>query len=283
MVNMYTSIKAYSIDSYVEFYNKVGGSKAFIEKEIIFDTVFFDGVQITFYSNLTILFNGHISPLLEKHIDIIIDNELYVGSDEVGVGESIGPIVAVAARFKSYESKKAVILNGIKDSKKLNANEIVEKAKFIKKHVDYFTVKLDPKAFNEAYKKLPNVKAINALMQNQLHKRFEGNGYIHVTDQFVNEKKYNEYISNSDNEPFKGELLLLTKAEEKYLEVSAAAIIAKDIYNDWVISEFKKDGIDLFVKNKLNAWVIFQDIKAGKYNVDHNKYIKNWSKEKDTL
>ncbi len=275
---MYTSIKAYSLEAYLEFYRTIGGSKEYNDKEVTFDILTYDSVQITFYSNLTILFNGNISNLLEQHIDIIIDNELYVGSDEVGVGESIGPMVAVAVRFKSYEDKKKVILNGIKDSKKLNANEIKEKASFIKDHVEYYSIQMDPSKFNEVYKKLSNVKAINALMQNELHKKFEGNDYIHVTDQFVNENKYNEYISNSDNTPFNGKLLLLTKAEEKYLEVSAAAIIAKDIFNEWVINKFKNDGIDIEVGNKLNSWNIFQDIKNNKYNVDHNQYVKDWSK-----
>ncbi len=278
MNNMYTSIKAFSIDSFIEFYRVVGGSKQYTDKEVTFDIKHYDGVQITFYSNLTILFNGNISGSLLKHIDIIIDKELYVGSDEVGVGESIGPLVAVAVRFKSYDDKKKVILNGIKDSKKLNANEIKSKAAFIKEHVEFYIAKLEPLQFNAAYIKLPNVKAINALMQNQLHKKFEGKGYTHVTDQFVNERKYKEYIDNSDNEAFNGKLLLLTKAEEKYLEVSAAAIIAKDIFNDWVIEEFKKDGVNIEVKNKLNAWDIYQNLINGKYNVDKTKYIKDWSK-----
>ncbi len=280
MFNMYTSIKAYSEDAFNKFYKSVGGSKNYnSNKEVVFDIVNLVSVQITFYNNLTILFKGRIDIELNELIDTIIDKELYVGSDEVGVGESIGPLVAAAVRFKSYESKKAVIMNGIKDSKKLTAKEIKDKAEFIKQHVEYYTVKLEPKQFNATYKRLPNTKAINAILQNELHKSFEGKGYIHVTDQFVNERKYNEYISNSDNTPFKGELLLLTKAEEKYLEVSAAAIIAKDIFNDWVINQFKSDGIDIKVGNKLKSWDIYLDLKNGKYNVDINNYVKDWSKE----
>lgn len=276
---MYTSIKAYSVDSFMEFYKKLGGTKIYNDSEVTFDIKHYDGVQVTFYSNLTILFNGVISGSLEDLIDIIIDEELYVGSDEVGVGESIGPIVAAAVRFKSFEDKKKAIMTGIKDSKKLNAKEIKQKAETLKKYVEFYTVSLEPLKFNEAYIRLPNVKAINALLQNQLHKRFEGRGYIHITDQFVNESKYKEYINNSDNEPFNGELKLLTKAEEKYLEVSVAAIISKDIYNDWVINTFKNDGVELKIGNKLNAWGIYQDLVKGKYNVDSKKYIKDWSKK----
>ncbi|NQX83289.1 MAG: hypothetical protein HRS50_01055 [Mycoplasmataceae bacterium] len=231
---MYTSIKAYSQKSFMKFYLKLNGSKTYSDKKITFDVIDYDDIQITFYCNLTILFRGFLSKKIKLLIDIIIDKELYVGSDEVGVGETIGPMVAVALRFNSYEDKKIVILNGIKDSKKMSAKEIQEKAKFIMNHSTYYVANMIPETFNKKYKLLPNVKAINALMQNQLHKKFEGKGYKHITDQFVNEKKYKEYILNSNNKPFKGNLLLLTKAEEKYLEVSAAAIIDKSIYNIWI-------------------------------------------------
>ncbi len=279
MVNMYLSIKAYSEKSFMEFYKSIGGIKNYSNVNVQFDIVIYENVQITFYSNLTILFKGNITQKIKELIDIIIDKELYVGSDEVGVGESIGPMVAVALKFRNYNSKKEVIMNGIKDSKKLNAKEIDEKASFIKKHSSYYTVMIEPNKFNKIYKKLPNVKAINALMQNELHKKFEGNGHIHVTDQFVNEAKYNEYINNSKNEPFKGKLILLTKAEEKYLEVSAAAIIAKSIFNNWVIDELKKDGINLKIENRLNSWNIFQDIESGRMKVKNkDHYIKKWEK-----
>ncbi len=275
---MYVSIKAYSRDSFLEFYNSIGGSKIFKDDKVIFDIIFYNNVQITFYSNLNILFKGELNNKLIELIDIIIDKELYVGSDEVGVGESIGPIVATALKFKTYEDKKSVILNGIKDSKKLNAMQIAEKANFIKKHVDYFTVKLTPYQFNQVYKKLPNTKAINALLQNQLHKKFEDGNFKHVTDQFVNERKYIEYVKESGNELFKGKLLLLTKAEEKYLEVSAAAIISKDIFNSWVLNELKNDGIDYKIKNRLNSWELFLKIKNSEIVVDKNKYLKKWDK-----
>ncbi len=278
MFNMYTSIKAYTKEAFIEFYRKLGGTKNYSNLSVTFDIINRPEVQVTFYSNLTILFKGTIDNDLYNLIDIIIDKELYVGSDEVGVGESIGPLVAAAIKFKSYEDKKKVILNGIKDSKKMTAKEIKEKADFIKKHVEYYTATLEPLKFNEVYKSNQNVKAINALLQNELHKKFEGRGLTHVTDQFVNEDKYNEYINNSDNEAFKGKLLLLTKAEEQYLEVSAAAIISKDIFNEWVIKEFKKDGITIKIESRLRSWDIYQDLINGKFNIDITKYIKDWSK-----
>ena len=276
---MYLSIKAYSKKSFMEFYKNIGGTKDYNDYNIVFDIINLFEMQVTFYKNLTILFKGELSDKLKKEIDTIIDKNLYVGSDEVGVGESIGPIVSVALKFKTYDDKKKVILNGIKDSKKLTAKEVKEKAEFIKKHSEYYIAQMNPEKFNIVYKKRPNVKEINALMQNELHKKFEERGLKHITDQFVSEKKYNEYISSSENKPFKGKLLLLTKAEEQYLEVSAAAIIAKSIFNDWVLNELKKEGVNIKIEKKLKSWDIFQDINSGKIVVkDKNKLIKNRKK-----
>lgn len=275
---MYLSIKAFSKESYIEFYKLMGGTKDYMKSKLVeFDRIDYNNVTITFYSNLTILFNGSIDDDLKKQIEMIIDKELYVGSDEVGVGESIGPMVACALKFKDFDSKVKVIMNGIKDSKKLTAAEVSDKAKFIKEHSEFYTIMIEPSKFNEIYKKNPNVKAINALMQNELHKKFEGKGYKHVTDQFVNENKYKEYISESNNSPFNGELLLLTKAEEKYLEVSAAAIISKDIFNNWVLDMLKNDGIDYKIEKRLDSWNLYKLIEEDKLKVkDKSLYIKKW-------
>lgn len=274
---MYLNIKAYSQKSYEEFYNIIKGEKLFSKNNIIFDILYFENTQITFYSNLTILFKGLISIKLENLIDTIIDSTLYVGSDEVGVGESVGPIVSTALHFNSYKDKKIVIMNGIKDSKKMTAKEIQEKSEFIKMHSEFYTAIMIPKLFNKTYETLSNVKAINAIMQNELQKKFEGRGYTHITDQFVSEKKYDEYILKSGNEAFKGKLNLLIKAEDKYLEVSAAAIISKSIFNNWLIKELLKDGHKVIIDKRLNSWDLFQKINSGEIKIkDKYKYIKNW-------
>lgn len=276
---MYTSIKAYNEKAFESFYKEIGGLKDYRNNDVVFDIIKIDNLQITFYSNLTILFKGFITNEMEKLIDAIIDPVLYVGSDEVGVGESIGPLVAVALKFNDYDSKKKVILSGIKDSKKMTAKDVKDKAKIIRANSEFYIAKLEPVVFNKVYKKNPNVKAINAILQNELHKNFEGKNYKHVTDQFVNENKYKQYIKDSDNQMFNGKLHLLTKAEEQYLEVAAAAIVAKDIFNDWVVNNLNEEGYKIEIKNKLNSWDLFLKIKSGEIKVkDKMNYIKDWKK-----
>jgi len=226
---MYLTVKAFSQDSFDKFHKLVSNGDNLKQSGPQYDQLIYKGVQITFYNNLTILFKGNINEDLEELIDVLIDKELYVGSDEVGVGEGVGPMVAAAIKFNDYESKKRVILHGIKDSKKMNHNEIMVAAKVIKNNAEVQLISLDPVKFNSTYKKIPNVKKINAIMQNKILSKFDG---IKVTDEFVNLNKFKEYLSTANEEMFEGTFILEQKAEDKYMEVAAAAIVAKAYYNE---------------------------------------------------
>ena len=68
---------------------------------------------------------------------MIIDKNLYVGVDEVGVGENVGPYVSCAISYENYESKKKVVLKGIKDSKKMKHLEIIKKLVLALVYWDY--------------------------------------------------------------------------------------------------------------------------------------------------
>ena len=127
---MYMSIKSFSAETLKKFHDLVRQPEL-TPGEYILDQVTYKGVKITFYTTGTVLFEGDTS-LIEKEIEILIDKELYVGIDEVGVGENIGPYVACAVRFNDFESKKQVALHGIKDSKKMSYDEINLAAKVIK-------------------------------------------------------------------------------------------------------------------------------------------------------
>lgn len=277
---MYLNIKSPNLEKYFNFYEQVNGRKSkFDNSKIIFDNLIFENVKITFYSNLSILFKGIINNELEKKIDLLIDQELYVGSDEVGIGEKIGPIIVVALEFKSLFDKKKIILSGIKDSKKFNASEIKKKAELIKKHSNFHIIKVEPNEFNKIYKKNPNTKAINAILQNELHKKFDVNKK-HIIDQFVNEKKYNEYLTKSKNEIFNGKIIFETKSEDKYVEVAAAAILAKNFFNNWIIDFLNKNENNFeIIGKKLNSWQIYLDVINKKIKVnDINNFVKNWNK-----
>jgi ribonuclease HIII len=190
---MYLNIKSYSKESFDDFYKIVSGYHNGSNSKVIHDEVIYDGITITFYKNLTILFKGNNIDKLRKIIETIVDKTLYVGIDEVGVGENIGPMLACGVRFNDFESKMNVIMSGIKDSKKMTYDEISNLSKIIEKNSEINCYGFNPEKFNELYKTVQNVKAINAMIQNKINNDFDKYP-DHVGDEFVNKKKYFEYL-----------------------------------------------------------------------------------------
>ncbi len=276
---MYLSIKAYSKEAFNKFHN-IYSDNTTGKDNIIFDQIMVGGVQITFYHNLTILFKGQINESIHKNIDILIDKNLFIGSDEVGIGEGVGPIVVAAIKFPNFEAKKRAVMAGIKDSKKMNHNDILRVAKTIKTEAKCFVKRLVPLEFNKLYKTHPNMKAINAFMQNDLLGKFD-ESTTRVTDQFVNLKKFNEYLVKFRVKKFDAPFILETKAEERYVEVAAAAIIAKAEYNTWMINYCKEHNLPLTIGERVQAQKLYLDYKDGKFKLDNpDELVKDWSKEK---
>lgn len=274
---MYLTIKAYSMNAFKEFYSLYANNK-FRKNEIIFDEIIVDNVKIIFYNNLTIFFNGILSQKLINSIDILIDKQLYVGSDEVGIGEGVGPIVVCAVKFTNYFAKKKVILSNIKDSKKMNYMDINRASNIIKENSIFKIEVLEPKKFNILYKKIKNIKLINAILHNKVIDEFSKND-IKIIDAFASEKKFNEYLlsQNIIKSMSKEKIILEQKAEEKYYEVAAAAIIAKDYYNEWLINWAQKNKIKLSINKKINAQKLYLDWKNKKIEIKNpNEIIKDW-------
>jgi len=274
---MYTTIKAYSTESLKNFHEIVKGPVVNEDKQnYILDKVIYKGVEITFYTTGSVLFKGDVESIKEE-IKTLVDKKLYVGIDEVGVGENIGPYVSCAVRFNDYDSKLNVALHGIKDSKKMSHFEIVEAAKVIKDNAKVECIIMDPLKFNKNYKQIKNMKALNAIAQNKLNLAFKDFPH-HVTDQFVSKEKYNEYLVHFKQEVY-DDIFFTTKAEDKYMEVAAAAIVAKNEFNKWLIDYFNKNNIEFEIKNKLSSNEIWTKIKNGEITIeDRDSLIKDWSK-----
>jgi ribonuclease HIII len=107
--------------------------------------------------------------------------------------------------------------------------EVLDAAKVIKENAEVHCKFMNVSSFNKNYKKIKNMKALNAIAQNGVHNDFKQYG-DHVTDQFVNSNKYFSYLEEFKQEPYK-DVFFTTKAEDKYMEVAAGAIVAKAMYN----------------------------------------------------
>jgi len=159
-----------------------------------------------------------------------------VGSDEVGTGDFFGPIV-VSAAFISEESINKLIELGVKDSKKMNDELILKIVPKLLPLVEYESLILSNKEYNEKHSSDVNMNKIKAIMHNKvlfnLTNRVSDYEYI-VVDQFAKEKKYYEYLT-SINDVVRG-ITFLTKGEDKSIAVAAASLISRYLF----IKEFDK-------------------------------------------
>lgn len=179
--------------------------------------------------------------------EVIIDSKVYystsIGSDEVGTGDYFGPMVVTAAYVPKEEIAFLEEL-GVKDSKKLSDEKIVEIVPQIIKRISYHSIVLSNKEYNERYNASINMNKIKAIMHNKaLGEVLKKNGnydYI-VVDQFAKPGVYFHYLKGLPN--VVRNITFLTKGEDKCLSVACASLISRFIF----IKEFDKLGESLGV------------------------------------
>lgn len=167
----------------------------------------------------------------KKENNINFYNMSTIGSDEVGTGDYFGPIVVTA----TYVNKKDEIFLrdlGVKDSKALTDEKIIEIAKELVKKVNYKTFILTNKDFNDYTKKGYNMNKIKAILHNKVLysiKKDHINDYDKiVVDQFVYPKKYFEHINEATNKVTN--ISFTPRAESKCLSVACSSIISRYIF-----------------------------------------------------
>lgn len=160
-----------------------------------------------------------------------------VGSDEVGTGDYFGPIVVTATYVKKEDIPYLVSL-GVGDSKKIDDSKILKIAPEIAKRVQYRSIILSNKEYNEKYTKEINMNKIKAIMHNKvlyqlMQEERPSVDYI-IVDEFAREARYYEYLR--DVKDVQRGITFITKAEDKNLAVAAGSIISRYIF----LKEFDK-------------------------------------------
>ena len=171
-----------------------------------------------------------------EYVNPRIYNSSSIGSDEVGTGDYFGPIV-VTASYVSKEDIPFLEELGVKDSKKLTDNQIIELVpKFIKK-IKYESMILTNKEYNEFYSSDLNMNKIKAILHNKvlykLTQKIKDYEYV-IVDQFAEPYVYFNYLKNSSN--IVRNITFFTKGESKHLAVACASLISRYIF----INEFNK-------------------------------------------
>ena len=163
-------------------------------------------------------------------------NTSSIGSDEVGTGDYFGPIV-VTASFVKKEDIPFLEELGIKDSKKLTDDKILEIAPKVAKKISYKSIILTNSEYNEKYKE-NNMNKIKAIMHNRalyqmVQETKEEYDYI-IVDEFARENRYYEYLK--DQPAIQRNITFMTKAEDKNLAVACSSVISRYIF----LKEFDK-------------------------------------------
>lgn len=160
-----------------------------------------------------------------------------VGSDEVGTGDYFGPIVVTATYVKKEDIPYLESL-GVGDSKKIDDSKILKIAPEIAKRVQYRSIILSNKEYNEKYTKEINMNKIKAIMHNkvlyQLIQEEQPEVDYIIVDEFAREARYYEYLR--DVKEVQRGITFITKAEDKNLAVAAGSIISRYIF----LKEFDK-------------------------------------------
>ncbi len=179
------------------------------------------------YNNIDIEQKDASKEKKKSEDDTFFLNTSTIGSDETGCGDFFGPVV-VCATYVSKENITFLKDLGVKDSKKITDDKIKEIAPEIIKKIPYVCSVLDNETYNKNFKDINMVK-LKCILHNKvlcsLVEKYKPDYKFAVVDQFVNGKKYYEYLKDAPKK-LKG-ISFYTKGESKCMAVAAASVIAR--------------------------------------------------------
>ena len=206
----------------------------------------FNDVLISFYTSnktkRTIIFNGElaieelnrwgIEPVIKEKKEKVktewINLDTQIGSDEVGVGDFLLPMIVVAAYVSKTQIRKLREL-GIDDSKKMSDEKIREIGPEVVKYFSFSKLTLKNDKYNEMYSKNENINSLKAKMHNRAlanMKKVHPNASFVFVDQFASKNLYYSYLDEAD-EPIVKDVVFKTKGESYYPSVALASVIAR--------------------------------------------------------
>lgn len=151
-----------------------------------------------------------------------------IGSDEVGTGDYFGPIIVSA----SYVDKAHMsLLNtlGVRDSKKLTDDKIIEIAPTLIKEIPHETLIYSPSDYNRI--NITNMNVVKAILHNKTLTKLILKEYPYeaiVIDQFCPPNKFYKHIEKMKVRV--KNVVFTTHAEDKFLSVAASSIISRYIF-----------------------------------------------------
>ena len=242
MIKYYEDKKRAKTPAYAVFQADEAGTviTLYTSNKVVFQGISAD-VDANMWRDLEAHLNNGKGPIEDKKKEKKVkdEKELYeerksyyyinsIGSDEVGTGDYFGPIV-VTATYVNQENREFLEELGVKDSKKLTDEKILEIVPKIIKKIPYETIIYTNEEYNKNDYNMNKVKAIlhNKAILSLLKKDF----YIYdkvVVDQFCLPKNYFNYLKESNNVFRK--IDFTTKAEDKCLSVACGSLISRYVF-----------------------------------------------------
>ncbi len=188
----------------------------------------------------------------------------HVGSDECGTGDYFGPVCVCACVVRK---KDLTLLNrlDIKDSKQIDDSVIIKVAPLLMKHLDHSLLILENEKYNIVQQEY-NLNKIKALLHNKsylnLFKAYKDVPKMQIIDQFCEESTYYGYLKQ-EKEVVRT-LRFETKAENKFLAVACASIIARYAF------------LQSMLKLEVRYGQLFQKGASAKTDMDAVKFAKKY-------
>ncbi|MEM1626664.1 MAG: ribonuclease HII [Sulfolobaceae archaeon] len=156
---------------------------------------------------------------------------MFLGIDEAGRGSLIGPMIVAGVLIDS-KSLRVLKNVGVKDSKKLTREKRERLAKIISENsIAYEIVAVQPWEIDIKNLNMLTYEAVNKIVMSMIALKPR----IVRIDKVGEEKEVEDLLKKLNIE-----YQILPKADELFIEVSAASIIAK-VFRDWIIDELKKE------------------------------------------
>lgn len=192
-----------------------------------------------------------------------LDNYVaFIGSDEAGKGEWLGPLT-IAAVALSPEQRSYLVTQGVMDSKKLRLQTIIELAKVIRSScLGYHVVSISPRTFNRLMSEVKgegkslndilawgHAQAISDVFGELMNKGVSGKIKLSIDmfDKVKTERRLKRVIDlnefDLDHHP---------KAESE-TSVAAASIISRSVRELWIDGKSEELNLDLRKLSTANA------------------------------
>lgn len=166
----------------------------------------------------------------------------HIGADEAGKGDYYGPLVT-AAVYVDATTEVELIRLGVRDSKAISDNVILDLAEKIRSRCLHAIELLPPTDYNQEYRKQPNMNVIlAALHARAIRKAAQLSGAQEVlVDQFASAEVLENALSVPD-----GTIRLVQRPQaESDIAVAAASILARAAFVEAIYDLRAKSGMEI--------------------------------------